>query len=243
MKKTYICILIALLAIISLTTVSAGFLDGFFGGNVHFGNLTMNANDENYQEGMNVVNIENYTIDLFSFQGDGSKDGRFSDIANSFKKDSSNMFTEKSVTEAFKNADDSSDGVNIIQTEIHNDAGSKTVSKQINGLNEISDFKGFDISGHQAADFIVSESMTVDTTKTSSDVPTIVINGETVSDPTSEKSTDADICSRWVLVYDEKTDTMYGVSINSALYDTLTDKTLLQTDGLNSLVDSINVDG
>ena len=90
------------------------------------------------------------------------------------------MFTEKSVTKAFKNADDSSNGVNIIQTETHNDAGSKSVSKQINGLNKISDFKGFNVSGHQAADFIVSESMTVDTSKTSSNVPTIVVNGETV---------------------------------------------------------------
>lgn len=241
MKKAYICIFIAVLALLSISIVSADLLDGFFGKNVRFENLTMSAKDENFQEGMNIVNIENYTIDLFSAQGNDSESGRFSDIAASFKKGSDHMFTEKSVTKAFKNADDTSDGVDIIRTDTQDSAGSKSVSKKINSLDKVSDFKEFNVSGHQAADFIVSESMTVDTSKTSANVPTIVMNGEKISDPTSDESKDANVCSRWVLVYDENTDTMYGVSINSALYDTLTDKTLLQTDSLNNIVDSIDV--
>ena len=41
MKKSYIIILIAILAIFSISTASAGLFDGFGGGNVHFLDLTM----------------------------------------------------------------------------------------------------------------------------------------------------------------------------------------------------------
>jgi hypothetical protein len=43
------------------------------------------------------------------------------------------------------------------------------------------------------------------------------------------------------VVYDEKTDTLYTVEFDSSVFDTLTNKTVLQTDKIQAIIDSAKI--
>jgi hypothetical protein len=61
------------------------------------------------------------------------------------------------------------------------------------------------------------------------------------SNPTSESSSDENLVTRMFVVYDEKTDTLYTVEFDSSVFDTLTNKTVLQTDKIQAIIDSAKI--
>lgn len=61
------------------------------------------------------------------------------------------------------------------------------------------------------------------------------------SNPTSESSSDENLVTRMFVVYDEKTDTLYAVEFDSSVFDTLTNKTVLQTDKIQAIIDSAKI--
>lgn len=61
------------------------------------------------------------------------------------------------------------------------------------------------------------------------------------SNPTSESSSDENLVTRMFVVYDEKTDTLYTVEFDSSVFDTLTNKTVLQIDKIQAIIDSAKI--
>ena len=88
-----------------------------------------------------------------------------------------------------------------------------------------------EIDGKKGADFIVSDSVIYDDSGSTSMIP------DYITEPDSGKTSDD--LARWVMVYDNKTDTIYGIEIQSTKTSVVTDESVLQSDEVQSMIDSI----
>ena len=225
MKKSYIIILIAILAIFSISTASAGLFDGFGGGNVHFLDLTMNVDGADFEEGDTHAQNDNFDVSFYNISND-DYDGREGYLADELK---SGKFDENSISDAFSKADASI--ANTISYTYDKESDDQTCAKTILSFNKLSDYKEFDINGKKAADFIVSDSVIYDDSGATSMIPDYMTN------PDSGKTSDD--LARWVLVYDNETDTLYGIEIQSTKTSVVTDESVLQSSEVQSIIDSI----
>ena len=224
MKKSYIIILIAILAIFSISTASAGLFDGFGGGNVHFLDLTMNVDGANFEDGDSHAQNDNFEVSFYNISD--NDEGRMSTIAKELK---AGKFDENSISDAFSKADASI--ANTISYTYDKESDDQTCAKTILSFNKLSDYKEFDINGKKAADFIVSDSVIYDDSGATSMIPDYMTN------PDSGKTSDD--LARWVLVYDNETDTLYGIEIQSTKTSVVTDESVLQSSEVQSIIDSI----
>ena len=224
MKKSYIIILIAILAIFSISTASAGLFDGFGGGNVHFLDLTMNVDGANFEDGDSHAQNDNFDVSFYNISD--NDEGRMSTIAKELK---AGKFDENSISDAFSKADASI--ANTISYTYDKESDDQTCAKTILSFNKLSDYKEFDINGKKAADFIVSDSVIYDDSGSTSMIPDYITN------PDSGKTSDD--LARWVLVYDNETDTLYGIEIQSTKTSVVTDESVLQSSDVQSIIDSI----
>ena len=189
MKKSYIIILIAILAIFSISTASAGLFDGFGGGNVHFLDLTMNVDGANFEDGDSHAQNDNFDVSFYNISD--NDEGRMSTIAKELK---AGKLDENSISDAFSKADASI--ANTISYTYDKESDDQTCAKTILSFNKLSDYKEFDINGKKAADFIVSDSVIYDDSGATSMIPDYMTN------PDSGKTSDD--LARWVLVYDDE---------------------------------------
>ena len=224
MKKSYIIILIAVLAIFSISTASAGLFDAFGGGNVHFLDLTMNVDGANFEDGDSHAQNDNFDVSFYNISD--NDEGRMSTIAKELK---AGKFDENSISDAFSKADASI--ANTISYTYDKESDDQTCAKTILSFNKLSDYKEFDINGKKAADFIVSDSVIYDDSGSTSMIPDYITN------PDSGKTSDD--LARWVLVYDNETDTLYGIEIQSTKTSVVTDESVLQSNEVQSIIDSI----
>ena len=224
MKKSYIIILIAILAIFSISTASAGLFDGFGGGNVHFLDLTMNVDGANFEDGDSHAQNDNFDVSFYNISD--NDEGRMSTIAKELK---AGKLDENSISDAFNKADESID--NTISYTYDKQTEAQKCAKTILSFNKLSDYKELDINGKKGADFIVSDSVIYDDSGSTSMIPDYMTN------PDSGKTSDD--LARWVLVYDNETDTLYGIEIQSTKTSVVTDESVLQSSEVQSIIDSI----
>ena len=224
MKKSYIIILIAVLAIFSISTASAGLFDAFGGGNVHFLDLTMNVDGADFEEGDSHAQNDNFDVSFYNISAD--VDGRMSYISKELK---AGKLDENSISDAFNKADESID--NTISYTYDKQTEAQKCAKTILSFNKLSDYKELDINGKKGADFIVSDSVIYDDSGSTSMIPDYITN------PDSGKTSDD--LARWVLVYDNETDTLYGIEIQSTKTSVVTDESVLQSNEVQSIIDSI----
>lgn len=225
MKKSYIIILIAILAIFSISTASAGLFDGFGGGNVHFLDLTMNVDGADFEEGDSHAQNDNFDVTLYNIS-DADDDGRMSYIAKELK---AGKLDENSISDAFSKADASIG--NTISYTYDKQTDAQKCAKTILSFNKLSDYKELDINGKKGVDFIVSDSVIYDDSGSTSMIP------DYITTPDSGKTSDD--LARWVLVYDNETDTLYGIEIQSTKTSVVTDESVLQSNEVQSIIDSI----
>lgn len=226
MKKKYILILIAIFAIFSISTVSAGLFDGLVGGNVNFLDLTMTVDGAEFEDGSSRATSDSYTVDLYNITDDD--EGRITYLAKSLKKGDSAKIDEDSISNAFKEADGSiANTVSYLYDE--NDV--QTCAKSIVSFNELKSYKEITVDDKKGADFIVSDSVIYDDSGSSSMLPNYI------TDPDSGKTSND--LARWVLIYDDSTSTLYGIEIHSTKTNVVTDQSVLENSEVQSMIDSI----
>lgn len=219
MKKSYILI-IAIIAILTISSASAGLFDTY---NIEFDKLKMNAPDGELYD--NYVPMNGYTIYLYKVGDDSGNfdQDRIDALGESFDKSSSDIFTEESVKNAFEKSEATLSNTVTVKTE-----GASAKSVAITGLAGISDFKSFDIDGNPAAEVIVKDNVLYDDAE-----------HHTVSEfDSSCASTDS---SRWILIYDKADDQIYAIQFKSSEYETLSDTSLLKTQEIQDIIDSISI--
>ncbi len=230
MKKSYIIILIAILAIFSISTVSAGFFDGLVGGgNVNFLDLTMSVDGADFEDGDSCAISDNYKVNLYNISDD--IDGRIGFLAKALNKGDSAKLDKNSISDAFSDADGQI--ANTVSYTYDKQTEAQKCAKSIVSFNEISDYKEIDIGDAKGADFIVSDSVIYDDSGSTRLIPDYITNpdaGKTSND-----------LARWVLVFDEKTSTLYGIEIQSTTTSVVTDKSVLNNDEVQSMIDSITL--
>lgn len=224
MKKSYILILIAVIAIFSMSAVSAGFFDGWGGGNVNFLDLSMTFDGAEFNEKEACAYNDNYIVNVYNMTAEKEKRNS---IITSNLNDPANL-NQESIKNAFGTADSSvSDEVSFVYDK---KTDARVCAKTIQSLNEISDYKDINVSGHPASDFIVSDSIVYDTSGSMTPDYLYGNGGKTSND-----------LARWVFVYDNRTSTLYGIEITSAKHNVLADKNVLKTDEVQSIIDSITL--